>query len=59
MLSSHATHPSAGLYAPPSLKVLGELRSLTLGGKHSCHDGNSGNIGNLGTGNCNGTSAGS
>lgn len=54
------------IYESPSLRVIGELRTLTLGGPHSCHDGNSpGNtasgdgVGNIGKGNCDGISAGS
>ena len=33
-------------YEAPKLTVLGELRTLTLGGPHSCADGNSGSTGN-------------
>jgi hypothetical protein len=43
-------------YEAPRLRVIGELRALTLGGKFSCVDGCSGNVGNKGVGNCNGTS---
>ena len=45
------------VYEAPRLTVIGDLRTLTLGGPHSCHDGCSQNIGNQGTGNCEGTSA--